>query len=152
MEQFIFTPSTSASYDFYINSGEIYPVISIVDESGNEIGYEDNLTYKQDVFSMVEMNANEKYIITVKSRKDYDGSFSIVPRMINAVLNIDGTVSISAKFNNNTNKKIGILAIDPNGSVEYLAQTVSGSNGLITANAKIDTMVIRSPGCRASGL
>lgn len=141
LEQFTFTPTTSAMYDFYVYSDEIYPVINIVGENGSEIGYEDNLTYKQDVFSSVEMNANEKYIITIKSRKDYDGSFSIKPRMINAVLNTDGTVTISGKLNSNAGKKIGMIAIDPDGSVEYLCQTVSDSNGFFNTNAKINTSI-----------
>lgn len=141
LEQFTFVPSTSATYDFYVNSEEIYPIINIVDGSGTEIGYEDNLTYKQDVFLTVEMNANEKYIITIKSRKDFYGGFSVTPRMVNATINSNGNVSVVGKLNNNAGKKIGMIVIDPNGSVGYLTQTISNADGQFSTNIKIDTEI-----------
>ncbi len=138
IETFTFTPTQTATYNLYISSDKIYPTIKIINSSDNEIVYEDNLTYKSNVSTGAELTANEVYTIKIKSRKDYTGDFSIKARMGKAVLASDGTVNITGKFNTASNERLGIIALNPNGSVEYIAQAKSGANGNISTEVKID--------------
>lgn len=47
-------------------------------------------------------------------------------------------MNITGKFNAASNERLGIIALNPNGSVEYIAQAKSGANGNISTEVKID--------------